>query len=110
MKMLVTTLAACALLTAHAEPGRSLNQVRSEINNGTWAGTTIYKSKPKAETPEAAASAASGAAASKRSGGLFGLGEPPSGKPMKDATRLDSPTQGIALPTASTADTATKGR
>lgn len=65
MKPLPPLLAAAALLAsagpAPAEPARSLNDARSQINSGTWSGITLIEAKPnaaKAEPPAGAASAA----------------------------------------------------
>jgi hypothetical protein len=135
---ILTLLAASAALAGHglvlADSGRSLNQVRSELNNGTWAGTRIFESQPKAEPPAGSASAAGAAraqaaasdrgasaatavapAARARSGGLFGWGEPPTGQPLSSAKHLDSATVGIEFPTAAAgarngADPSSKGR
>jgi hypothetical protein len=125
---ILTLLAAGAALAAHslvlADSGRSLNQVRTEMNNGTWAGISIWDSRPKAAPPAAAASGSAAAAAQgasapvgagPRVGGLLGWGAPPSGQPLSSAKHLDSPTLGIELPTASTgenaaSDTATKAK
>jgi hypothetical protein len=124
----ILLVAAGAALAVHgsaqADSGRSLGQVRSEMNSGTWSGITIYQSPPKA-TP-AAAGASAGAAASASAptggtatstaarsggGGLFGWGEPPSGQPLNTTKRLDSPSLGIELPVASPAASASgKGR
>lgn len=110
MKSVLLLLAAGITLAAQAqtEPPRSLNQARSQINNGTSPGIVIFKSKPKADTPAAAASAASAAAQAPAPVGnriveRLNLGEPPSGRPLTGAKRLDAPDQGIPLPTAATA-------
>ncbi|MDZ7589953.1 MAG: hypothetical protein U5L05_04510 [Rubrivivax sp.] len=163
MKPLPSLLAAATLLAsaglAPAEPARSLNDARSQINSGTWPGITLIETKPKAapaEPPAGAASAgaaalttvpAPAAAATAGTGAkaadtatpspasraaapvaappapaapaaatsatapaaaanstsfaerLRALVGPPSGVPMNQATRLDSPDLGIVLPT-----------
>jgi 2-oxoglutarate dehydrogenase E2 component (dihydrolipoamide succinyltransferase) len=178
MKPLLTLLAAASLLAsagmAPAEPARSLNDARSQINSGTWPGITLIEAKPKAEPPASAASAAPVAAvpvpaaaatagtAAKATATPVTAGQaqaqaalpatvapvaavpapavpapaapapaaattpaataaaptanspsvaerlravlgPPSGVPMNQATRLDSPDQGIVLPTGTAA-------
>jgi hypothetical protein len=119
MKSAFLLLAAGIAFAAQAqtEPPRSLNKARSEINNGTSPGIVIFKSKPKAEVPASPASATSttstppAASATAQVPAPLGnriverlnLGEPPSGQPMSGAKRLNSPDQGIPLPTAATA-------
>jgi hypothetical protein len=108
MKPAFPLFAASAMLAAHglamADSGRSLSQVRSEMNSGTWAGITLYKSPPKAE-PAAAASAPAGKASSagERVGSFLGWGEPLSQQPLSTAKRQDSPSYGTPIPTAATA-------
>ena len=67
MKPLLTLLAAASLLAsagmAPAEPARSLNDARSQINSGTWPGITLIEAKPKAAKAEPPAGAASAAPA-----------------------------------------------
>jgi len=67
MKSLPTLLAAVALLAsagfALAEPARSLNDARSQINSGTWSGITLIEANPKAAKAEPPAGAASAAPA-----------------------------------------------
>jgi len=67
MKRLPTLLAAATLLAsaglAPAEPARSLNDARSQINSGTWPGITLIEAKPKAAKAEPPAGAASAAPA-----------------------------------------------
>jgi hypothetical protein len=133
MKRLLPALACLACLTppgfALAEEGSSLGRVRSQMNAGTWDGIVLIKARPK--TAPAPASGAQSAAASapaltavtppqpsppaaqgpsvfERMRALLG-GEPLSGQPLNDAKHLDSPSQGIALPTASTAARAASG-
>lgn len=181
MKSIPALLAAATLLAsagmAPAEPARSLNDARSQINSGTWPGITLIEAKPKAaqaEPPASAASAAPVAAvpvpaaaatagtAAKATATPVTAGQaqaqaalpatvapvaavpapavpapaapaqaaattpaataaaptanspsvaermravlgPPSGVPMNQATRLDSPDQGIVLPTGTAA-------
>ncbi len=114
---------------AVAQSGRSLGQVRNEMNNGTWEGitligkrskpaqaaasaATVSASAPAAEAGKAAPGAApSGAAAAavpkasspavaERAVGWLGWGEPLSGQPLNASKRLDAPQGGIPLPTA----------
>lgn len=119
MKPVCTLFAAVSLLAqgaAVADSGRSLNEVRSQMNSGTWPGITLIEARPKA--PAQAASAASApvlrsagqtaaapppqpAAQSAPRWRLGTLFEAPSGRPMNQATRLDSPSLGIPVPTAS---------
>ena len=146
MKPALTLLAALVTLAVHAtalaDSGRSLTDVRKEINSGTWSGTTLIEAKPKPKAepqPSPApgpASASAGApptqpattapavgdsapqsttsppaatgttSTAKGLGVLFGWGEPPTGQPMSAATRLDSPSIGIPLPTAAAASAA----
>jgi len=144
MKPALTLLAALVTLAVHAtvlaDSGRSLTDVRKEINSGTWSGTTLIEAKPKAapQPSPASAPASAGAGAppsqpataapvagnsapqtmppppaatgttstAKGLGALFGWGEPPTGQPMSAATRLDSPSIGIPLPTAAAASAA----
>ncbi len=123
MKTALFILAAGATLGAHmlvqAETGGSLYESRLGIIKGTSPGIVIIgagRSSPAA----AAASAASGAAAiqttalkagapapaasavplAERAGALLKWGDPPSGQALNSAKRLDSPTQGIVLPSA----------
>lgn len=117
MKPVLLLLAAAASLAtlAHAqtpaEAPRSLNQARSEVNHGTSPGIVIFKSKAKADGSASAASAASAAAVGAQAPAPVGnriverlnLGEPPSGRPLTGAKRLNAPDQGIPLPTAATA-------
>jgi hypothetical protein len=127
LALLATGLALAAHGFALADPGPSLNQVRSEINSGTWPGITIFKAQPKAEPPPATASAPGGSGAKAQSiepgkgaaapardtpsvaarlGAQIGWGGPLSRQPLNAAKRLDSPSLGIALPTASPGATA----
>lgn len=176
MKPLPTLLAAAAMLAcvglAPAEPARSLNDARSQINSGTWPGITLIEAKPKAAKAEPPAGAASAApapvaavpapaaaatagtaakAADTAAASPAGQSQPPaapatpvaaapapaapaapaaatpatapaavatspsvaerlravlgppSGVPMNQATRLDSPDRGIVLPTGTAA-------
>jgi hypothetical protein len=160
MKPFPSLLAAATLLAsaglAPAEPARSLNDARSQINSGTWPGITLIEARPKAAPAEppagavpvvtapapaapvaaapgpaapapaaaapaapttpaapATATAASPAATAtspsvaERLRAVLG---PPSGVPMNQAARLDSPDRGIVLPTgpAATASGAAK--
>ena len=67
MKPFPTLLAVATLLAsagmAQAEPARSLNDARSQINSGTWPGITLIEAKPKAAKAEPPAGAASAAPA-----------------------------------------------
>lgn len=124
MKTAIFILAAGSALASHtatvqADPGSSLQERRLAILNGTAPGIVIIRSASKAKVPAAAASAASAGGGSGQAAGPAGdatargadaaplfLAEPPSGKALNDARRLDSPTLGIALPVARSASQA----
>lgn len=92
-------LAACG--HAPGEPRRSLNDSRLDIIKGSAPGVTVIP----------APAAASAAVAQDARGGPATPGwvaPPPSGRPLRDATRLDSPSYGISLPTAPTPPEARK--
>jgi hypothetical protein len=141
--LVAASLALIAQGTARADSGKTLNQVRSEMNSGTWRGVVLYESGPAAAAPAAsgpAAAAAQPGAAAARSGAptpaagvpaaaassaarnsplpgesiasYLGRVAPPSGVPLNSAKRLDLPSQGIELSTASSraADAAAKGQ
>jgi len=126
MKTAILILAAGSALAVHttavqADPGSSLQERRLAILNGTAPGIVIIRSTAK--VPAAAASAASAGGGAGQAAGPAGhatargadaaplfLAEPPSGKPLNDARRLDSPTQGIALPVASSAASQAAGK
>lgn len=94
---------------ALAQSGGSLNDARNAINKGTSPGIVIIGAKRRA--PEASAAAASASAPTQtpaaaatplaeRVGAALKLGDPPSGLPLSAARRLDSPSLGIAIPSA----------
>ena len=112
MKTQLLILAAAATLAtpalAQAQSGGSLNDARSAITKGTAPGIVIIGTKrrpPEASAASTAAAAAAPAAAAatplaERVGAAVKWGDPPSGQPLNAARRLDSPTLGIALPSA----------
>ena len=121
MKTQLLVLAAAATLATHAlsqaPSGGSLNDARSAITKGTAPGIVIIGAKRRPPEASAAASAASAGAAApapsaaapvaaaatplaERVGAAIKWGDPPSGQPLNAARRLDSPTLGIALPSA----------
>jgi len=135
MKNAILTLAAGSALAMHtlvlaAEPGRSLQERRLEVLNGTAPGIVLFGSKRPPQAPAAAASSASAAGTARPAalaqGEISASGakpaapaspavplfwaEPPSGKALNDARRLDSPTQGIALPVAGGAASQAAGK
>lgn len=135
MKTAILILAAGSALAAHtttvrAEPGSSLQERRLAILNGTAPGIVIIgggrQSKAAAAADAAASAGGAAAPAAVREGGLAARAaetpgpaqpaapppwaEPPSGKPLNDARRLDSPTQGISLPVASSAASQAAGK
>jgi len=72
------------------------------------AGGASQPAARKADTPVAAAPTAPLA---ERAGALLrAWGDPPSGQPLNAAKRLDSPTQGITLPSASRAASQADGK
>jgi len=104
-----------------AESGRSLGETRLEIIRGTSPGITLIPARSRAQPPVASASAPATAAsvagatvpaakAPVQAGGTPSVlgpmgdwlrwGDAPSGMPMHEAKRLDSPSVGIELPTA----------
>lgn len=127
MKTAAVLAAAAFVLTVHdpaqAESGRSLGETRLEIIRGTSPGITLIPARTRAQPPAASASSPSAAAsmagtpvpaatAPVQAGGTpsalgplgawLRWGDAPSGTPMRDAKRLDSPSVGIELPTAAT--------
>jgi len=134
MKTAFLILAAGTTLAAHmpvrAEPGTSLYDSRLGITKGTSPGIVIIPAR-NPQTPAAAASSASApGAATQATGPKAGApaaaagsapvaegagaplkwGDPPSGQALNEAKRLDSPTQGIALPTAGSAASQPAGK
>ncbi len=126
MKRFLLTLASLLALAAHgsalADGGSpSLGRVRSQMNAGTWGGIVLIEARPKAAAtaassaaasaptlnaaapvpPSPAAAGAAGPSVFERMRALLGGNEPLSGQRLNDAKHLDSPSQGIALPTAS---------
>lgn len=90
----VAVLAALALSAcSHApgEPQRSLNESRLDILKGSAPGITVIPAATAASAPQSGTRSA-----------MSGLIAPPSGRPLREATRLDSPSYGIPLPTAPT--------
>ncbi|MES2959249.1 MAG: hypothetical protein V4792_13750 [Pseudomonadota bacterium] len=123
MKTLVPTLAAGLTLAMSAlvmAQGGSLNDARMGVIKGTAPGIVIFDFARRPQAPSAAASAASAAGganpataqkrdaadarpASEGLGSMLKWGEPPSGRPLNAARRLDSPSLGIPLPTGGAA-------
>lgn len=126
MKTALLILAAGATFAAHmpvqAETGGSLYESRLGVIKGTAPGIVVIGAGRS--SPAAAASSASGAAAAtqttaqkagapapaasavslaERAGAVLKWGDPPSGQALNSAKRLDSPTQGIVLPSAGSA-------
>ena len=69
MKPAIALLTAGIALAAHGllladTSGRSLTDVRKQINSGTWPGITLIEAAPKAKPPAASASAPAAPAAS----------------------------------------------
>jgi hypothetical protein len=129
--ILVAALAMASGPLVHAEG--SLAERRQALINGNppgiviWDGGRSAKDAPAtAPAPAAAgtaggtersgaqASAAAPAAGAKplteRLGGLFNWAPPPSGRPLNAARRLESPTQGIAVPTQASAASQPAGK
>lgn len=121
---LIASLAMASTPLVQAEG--TLAERRQALNNGTapgiviWDGGRSAKEAPAA-VPAAAATGSTGATEkaspqgaaaapataskplSERLGGLFNRVPAPSGQPLNAARRLDSPTQGIAVPTQASA-------
>jgi hypothetical protein len=129
MKLPAAPLLAAGLVLAAAAPahaGPSLNEVRQQMNSGTWSGITIWEQKPKAPAaaaaPAAPASAAAGGSAQAAAKGtaapattaaaagptladrvgdaFLSRFDPPTGRSMAETTRNVGASDGIELPTS----------
>ncbi len=112
MKPAIFVLVAGSALAAHmlvrAESGGSLYDSRLGVIKGTSPGIVVIGPGRNSQAPAVAASSASASAAgstplAERTGALLKWGEPPSGQALNAAKRLDSPAQGITLPSSGSA-------
>jgi hypothetical protein len=111
MTPLAVALAAVALgACSHTpgEPGRSLNESRLGIIKGSEPGVTVIGAPAAASAPTTTPAATPTAADARGRPAPSDRFAPPTGQPLRDATRLDSPSQGITLPTAPTSPEARK--
>lgn len=105
LSLALAALALSACSVAPGEPRRSLNDSRLDIIKGSAPGITVIPAPAAASAPGAAAPVAQGAGGRPASPGWIA---PPTGRPLRDATQLDSPSDGITLPTAPTPPAARK--
>lgn len=133
MKTAILILAGGAALAAHlsvsAQSGGSLYDSRQGVIKGTSPGIVIIPARnpqsaaAAASTPAAAAAtpttgpkagasaAAAGSAPTAHSAGApFKWGEPPTGQPLSEARKLDSPTVGIPIPVGGSAASQPAGK
>jgi len=93
---ILLALAACT--TAGSERGRPLTDVRNDLNQGRWDGLELIAAPRPASAPSTATAASAAAPASPIS-----RLPPPTGKPLREATRLEDPALGIPLPGSASA-------
>jgi hypothetical protein len=140
MKTAYLILAAGATFAAHisvkAEPTGSLYESRQGVIKGTSPGIVIIPARnpqPTAAGASSASAAATGAAtgaatqstapkagasapaagsapAAQSAGAAIKWGEPPTGQPLSEARKLDSPTVGIPIPIGGTAASQPAGK